>query len=375
MLAVTRFSFDPTTAVLGLSIRWETLALAGVILLVLLLAAISAGRDRRVAADAAATGTAADVAPKLRRDDLILIGFGAVPGAVVGGRLSYALVHLDYYWANPGALTDPGQGGFGLTLAVVVGALSAIAVARLLAAPISRWLSVAAMPVLIGLGLGKLTMVLGGAGQGRYTGSSLATAYTGQGPWGSLNPTFAAFPSQIAEGILVLAVALLLIVVPVVGRFRVTVTRREIDLHLAPRRDWLLLTGGRRFMTFVALWAAARFAAAFTWRDAHVVGPFAADQFVLALAIALGLVGPELLRALRRLRRAVAARLAARLAARRTASRTAKAERAESAARDTETVAALPEGASVVDSSSAAEAVGPADQALPEARPGSDTNG
>jgi prolipoprotein diacylglyceryltransferase len=368
--AVTQLNFDPTTSVLGLSIRWETLALAGVVLLVLVLAAVSSGRDR----GGAVRGVDGVVAPKLRRDDLILIGFGAVPGAVVGGRLSYALIHLDYYWANPGALTDPGQGGFGLTLAVVVGALTAIAVARLLAAPINRWLSVAALPVLLGLGLGKFTMVLGGAGQGRYTGSSLATAYAGDGPWGSLNPTFAAFPSQIAEGILVLAVAVLVLLVPPMLRFRVTVSRHEIDLHLAPRRDWLLLTGGRRFMTVFALWAAARFVAEFTWRDAHVLGPFVADQLVLALVIALGFVGPELLGGSRRLRRAVAARLAARLAARR-AARAKRVELAELASRGVGADAPPPETTTVAEGFWPDEAADRPDDPSPAVPADSESNG
>ena len=328
---MTRFDFDPTTTVLGLSIRWETLALAGVILLVLVLAAVSSGRSH----GGAVAGPDGHETPRLRRDDLILIGFGAVPGAVVGGRLSYALVHLDYYRANPGAITDPSQGGFGLTLAVVLGTLSAIAVARLLAAPIGRWLGVAAVPVLIGLGLGKFTMALGGVGQGRYTGSRLATAFEGSGPWGSINPAFAAFPSQIAEGALVLAAAVLVLVAPFVLRWRVRATKAAIETYLAPRRDWLLLTGGRRFMTVLSLWAAARFVAAFTWRDTNVLGPFVADQFVLALVVALGLVGPELLGGVRRGRRAMTARWVVRRSARAAARAEEKAElaaRAEQAA-------------------------------------------
>jgi prolipoprotein diacylglyceryltransferase len=313
--AVTRFNFDPSTSFLGISIRLETLALAGVILLVLLVAALSAGRERVALDD---SGPVIQAAPKMRRDDLILIAFGAVPGAVVGGRLSYVLVHLDYYSADPRAVVDPGQGGFGLTLAVVLGTITAIAVARLLAAPINRWLGVAAIPLLLGLGLGKLTMVLGGVGQGRYSGSTLATAYAGPGPWGSINPTFSALPSQAVEGCLVLAVAVLVLILPSVLRLRIRDWRLFVRPGWASRHEWSLLTGGRRYLTVLVLWAAVRFVAAFTWRDAHVVGPFVADQLVLVLVMAVCLVGSDVVAGLRRLRRAVAARLAARLAARRT---------------------------------------------------------
>ena len=98
-----------------------------------------AGRERQpgTAAGDESTGTgSAHSAGRLRRDDLILIAFGVVPGAFVGGRLGYGLIHLDYYRANPSTLGDPGQGGLALTLAVVLGTLSGLAVARLLAAPI-----------------------------------------------------------------------------------------------------------------------------------------------------------------------------------------------------------------------------------------------
>ena len=290
MLAAIRLDFDPSTTVFGLSIRLETLALAGVIFLVVLLAALASGRSR--VSVSPADGVAVAEMPKLRRDDLILMAFGAVPGAVVGGRLGYALVHLDYYRAYPKAITDPGQGGFDLTLGVVVGTLTAIAVARLLAAPVGRWLSVASIPVLLGLGLGKLTMVLGGAGQGSYSGASWATSYAGSGPWGSLNPNYPAAPSQAIEGCLVLAVAILVLFVPFALRLQVRRWWRVVYPGLAPRRQWSALTGGRRYMTVLGLWAIVRFAAAFTWRDARVLGPFGADQLILLLVAGVALVGP-----------------------------------------------------------------------------------
>jgi hypothetical protein len=268
------------------------------------------------------------------------MAFGAVPGAIVGGRVGYALVHFDYYAASPAAVTDPSQGGFGLTLAVVLGTIAAVAVARLLAAPIGRWLGAVALPLLVGLGLGKLTMVLGGVGQGRYSDSALATSYTGGGPWGSANPAFSALPSQAIEGALILAVAVLVVVVPAVMRFRIKVTKREIDLYRAPRRDWLLLTGGRRYLTVLALWAVVRFAAEFTWRDAHVLGPFVADQIPLAAVIAVCLFGPAVVGDVRRLRRGVAGRVGARRAARRAARLAAKAARAEAETAEAERIAA-----------------------------------
>jgi prolipoprotein diacylglyceryltransferase len=312
--AVIRLDFDPSTTVFGLSIRLETLALAGVIFLVLVLVALSAGRMRSAAAGL--TGPGNLPVPILRRDDLILIAFGAVPGAVVGGRLGYALVHFDYYAGTPGAMADPGQGGLSLTLAVVLGTLTALAVARLLAAPVRLWLSVASVPVLLGLGFGKLAMLLGGTGQGSYSDASWATAYVRTGPWNSINPSFPALPSQALEGVLVLAVAVLVLVLPPLLRFRVRRWRSIVRPGLAPRRDWAAITGGRRYLTVVGLWAIVRFVAAFTWRDAHIVGPFGADQLVLAAVAVVALLGSPAVTALRRARSSIGVRRAARRASR-----------------------------------------------------------
>jgi len=314
VLAGVSLDFDPSTSVFGLSMRLETLALAGVVLLVLVLAALGAGRSRPV--EATRDGVASGVGPKLRRDDLILIAFGAVPGAVIGGRLGYALVHFDYYSADPRAVADSGQGGFGLTLAVVLGTMSAIAVARLLGAPIGRWLSVASIPVLLGLGLGKLAMVLGGTGQGSYSGASWATSYVGPGPWGSANPNFPAVPSQAIEGGLVLVLAVVVVALPFLLRLRIRRWRSIARPGLAPRRSWAFLAGGRRFLTVLGLWALVRFVAAFTWRDARVVGPLVAEQLVLLLLAAVALIGPPAAAQIRRALVASAARGAARRAAR-----------------------------------------------------------
>ena len=148
--AVIELNFDPYLRLAGQAVRWETLALAGVILLVLVLTGLLAGRS---ASRSAPDGPGAR---RLRRDDMLFIVLGIVPGAVIGGRLSYVLIHFDYYHANPGLIFDPSSGGLALTGAVVLGTLTGIYVARLLDAPVGRWLDLAAIGLIIGLGLGKL---------------------------------------------------------------------------------------------------------------------------------------------------------------------------------------------------------------------------
>jgi prolipoprotein diacylglyceryltransferase len=277
-----RLDFSPTFDVFGLPVRLETLAIAVAIFAALLAAGISAGRAR---AAAERRGSASD-AGRLRRDSLIMIAFGAVPGALVGGRLGYGLIHLDYYLADPAALLDPGKGSLSLTLAVVLGTFTALAVARLLAAPIGAWLHVAASPLLLGLGLGKLAMAFGGSGQGQFTSDPWATAYVGPGAWGSLSPATAALPSQLLEGCLVLGALAVLAAAPFAIRVRLRRGSRGVWPELAPGGESRLLAGYRRFLTALVLWGAARFFVAFSWRDGRVLGPLVAEQLVLAVLLA-----------------------------------------------------------------------------------------
>jgi prolipoprotein diacylglyceryltransferase len=229
-VAVLTFHFDPIAARFGdLAVRWEALALAGVLIVSLVLAGLLARSG------------------DLRADDLAFIAIGAVPGAVVGGRLGYGLLHPDYYGSVPRALFDPAAGSLELGLGVVGGLLTASYVARLVGAPVGRWLHVATAPVLLALGAGKLTMVLDGAGQGVPSSATWATAYAGPGPWGSLAP---ALPSEPYEGIATLVILALLTLVFLVGAFE--------------RRD------GRSFFIGLGAWALVRAGVSVTWRDPTV---------------------------------------------------------------------------------------------------------
>jgi prolipoprotein diacylglyceryltransferase len=232
-IAVLTLQFDPIAHPFGdLAVRWGVLALAGVLLASLVLAGLlarSAG---------------------LRADDLAFIAVGAVPGAVVGGRLGYGLLHADYYSSTPQALWDPAVGSLELGLGVLGGLLTAGYVARLLGAPVGRWLHVATAPVLFGLGAGKLTMVLTGAGQGAPSDAAWATAYAGPGPWGSLAPGLASQPSQAYEGIATLVFLAGLTLVLLAGVF--------------DGRD------GRLFFVGLGAWALLRAVISVTWRDSTV---------------------------------------------------------------------------------------------------------
>jgi phosphatidylglycerol---prolipoprotein diacylglyceryl transferase len=266
-LAVITFAFDPIVTFGGWSVRLETLGLAVVIFLALVAAAVFA---RRTPVDTARSADDEGREPgqpnHLRADDLLFIAVAAIPGAVVGGRIGYALLHLDYVEANSGVLFDPGWGGLELALGVVGGVVTAAIVARLLVVPIGRWLHALVLPLLFALGAGKLAMALGGSGQGLPSAETWATAYVSPGPWGSLAPALPSHPSQVYEAIATGVVLLAVLGLLFLGAFG--------------RR-----TGGA-FLLGLGLWAAARAAVATTWRDPAVVGPLSMGQ-VIAITIAV----------------------------------------------------------------------------------------
>jgi len=275
-IAVIAFDFDPYVRFGDRAIWWQTLALAAVVLAVLVLAALIAGRMPVAVSEASEGGTrdgtsGGDEEPwHLRRDDLLFIVLGIVPGAVLGGRLGYVLLHLDYYAAHPPAIVDPAQGGLQLSLAIVGGALTGAFIARQLEGPVGRWLQVAVVPVLLGIGLGKVSMAVGGAGQGAALNGEWATAYLGPWPWGSIAPAIPAYPSQLIEAALTALVLTAVVIGLAAGR------SRSLD--------------GRAFFVGLALWAIARFAVAFTWRDPLVLGPLDADQLISMAILAACLV-------------------------------------------------------------------------------------
>jgi phosphatidylglycerol---prolipoprotein diacylglyceryl transferase len=257
-IAFIALDFDPVLRLAdGVAIRWQIVALVAIVTAGLIVTGLIARRNG------------------LRADDLLFIAVAVVPGAVIGGRVGYVLMHLDYYTANTTAIADPGQGSMELALAIVGGMLSGAYVASLLGAPIDRWLRTVALPLLFVLGAGKLAMVLGGVGQGQPTGLPWATAYLGAGPWGTLAPDVPSHPSQAYEGLVTLAILALLSIGLAVG---------AID-----GRD------GRLFLGAVAAWAVVRTAVSLTWRDDVAVAGLSVGGLIAAV-VALGFVGVLALR-------------------------------------------------------------------------------
>ncbi len=268
--ALITFQFPATFTVAGAVVRWETLAGALAVVAALVVAAVVARQtpvDLAFPADAPSPDPEIRGENRLRADDLLYIAIASLPGAVAGGRLGYALIHLDYYTANPGALFDVTRGGLELSLGVVGGTLTAAVVAMLLGVPLGRWLHALTVPLAVLLVLLKVAMLLGGSGQGQPTDLSLATRYLGPGPWGSLAPEIPSWPSQAMEALAIVLAGALAWFYMAVGVFR--------------RRN------GAAFFLMVGLWAVARAVVATTWRDPAVLGSLSAAQ-LLAIALAVG---------------------------------------------------------------------------------------
>ena len=171
-IAVIAFDFDPLLRLGdGLVVRWQTVALAAV--------------DRRLPGRRRRPRPARGVArgrPAVHRRR---------GGAGRRDRRAYRAARRSPPRRSPAvrsSLLDPAIGGLELGLGVVGGVLSAAYVAMLLGAPVGRWATTLALPLLVALGAGKLAMVLGGSGQGSPLDAAWATAYLGPGPWGSLAP-------------------------------------------------------------------------------------------------------------------------------------------------------------------------------------------
>lgn len=251
--ALVTLEFRPGLRLWETEVRWDALALAAVLLLALLL---------WVRGVHARSGTA-------RWSDMALVLAATVVGAVAGGRVVHVLGFLDVYAADPVAALDLGRGTGSLAGAVLGGLVAGVGACRLLGSPAGAWADAAAVPLLVAIGGGKLALLLGGGGQGAPWDGVWALAYTGEGPWRSLDPAVPAWPSQAFEG------TWTLLGIPVV-----LLVERRLGRHGgAPSGSLMLLA--------VAWWLAGRAVVALTWRDRPVLGALGAEGLATVAALAV----------------------------------------------------------------------------------------
>ena len=184
----------------------------------------------------------------------LFVAVGIVPGAVIGGRIGYVLLHLDYYGDAGRASSTRRSAGSSSASPSSAGSSPGADVASLLGSPSDAGCTSSSSPVLFVLGAGKLTMVLAGAGQGQPSRAAWATAYPRPRTVGLAGAGAARrVPSQALRG---------------------DRDARHPALVLGGRPDARrsgTTRDGRRPPRRSALWALARAAVSTTWRDPAVV--------------------------------------------------------------------------------------------------------
>jgi prolipoprotein diacylglyceryltransferase len=248
-LAAVTLDFPPIADLGPVQVPWRAIALAMAVAVAL---AWFAHRARAAM-------------PGLATGDIAFIVLGAIPGAVVGGRVVHGIAYAGAYALEPDALFDPGRGTLSLAGAIVGGALTAGWLSGRLGYPARGWADAAAPAVLLAIGAGKLAMLLAGAGQGLPWDGRGGVAFGGVGPWASLDPTIPAYPTQLLEGIW----ALLGIPVLLLLERRPSLRRPE--------------AGGALALSAVAWWLAGRAAVAVWWRDVPVMGPWGWEGVIALL--------------------------------------------------------------------------------------------
>ncbi len=295
-MAVIEISFDPLLRLGELSVRWQTIGVTVALLAALAVAALMAPdissqrpffrrgpRDLRPrfpeAPVIAPNGEVLSGRP-LRLDDMVLIIAAIVPGAVVGGRLVHAISFWDAYAANPAQVFNPSVGALSLTGAILGGLFTGSYVRRLIGAPARRWMDAAAVPLLLAIGLGKLSQFLGGSGQGLPFDGPWAVVFGGGGPWVSTNPDLASHPSQIYEGIWALIGIAVVLRLAGPRRRPLRVNTLVAWADRAAPEGWLFVLGLSWFLV-------GRVLVGFTWRDDATFGPLNGEQ-VIALIVLVG---------------------------------------------------------------------------------------
>ena len=136
----------------------------------------------------------------------------------------------------------------------------------------AAWAHVAAIPLLIAIGAGKLTMVLGGSGQGLPFDGDWATAYLGAGPVGLAR---AGHPVASVAGL----------------RGDRHGRSSHCSILAASSLGVFRSADGRRLLVALAGWAVGRAVVSLTWRDPAVVGGLPAGGLIAVVIGVASLIG------------------------------------------------------------------------------------
>jgi len=137
------------------------------------------------------------------------IGFIGFVSGLVGGRLTHILVEAPaYYWEHPARVLYFWQGGFVLYGGLIGGVLGGCLAARFFKEPIVQWIDVAAIPLLVGISIGRVGCLAGGCCYGQPTDSFWGMVFTH--PLSSAPLHQSLYPTQLFEIVFCASMALIL---------------------------------------------------------------------------------------------------------------------------------------------------------------------
>jgi prolipoprotein diacylglyceryltransferase len=132
--------------------------------------------------------------------------------------------------------------------------------------------------MLLAIGLGKLSQLLGGSGQGLPFDGSWAVAFTGAGPWVSINPAMPSHPAQVYEGLWLLA-GIPVVLLAAGARFKPLRVHRLVAWADRSAREGALFGGALGWFLVGRLWVG------FFWRDEPIVGGLNVEQMLALISL------------------------------------------------------------------------------------------
>jgi phosphatidylglycerol:prolipoprotein diacylglycerol transferase len=216
-------------------------------------------------------------------DDVVSVAMWGIVGAIVGARLFHVIDQWDFYARDPIAILRVNEGGLAIFGSVVGGPLVGALYAWRKGLKVSRLADVAAIPMILGMGIGRIGDIINGEHHGIVAeGFPLAFTYTHPATLGELGK-----PIHLAVGyemILDLAVFAVLIWLAR-GIERGADGKLHWGWRPRYRRDGML------FWAFIALYSAGRFFVQFYRIDTIFALGLSQAQLLSVISVIVALWG------------------------------------------------------------------------------------
>jgi phosphatidylglycerol---prolipoprotein diacylglyceryl transferase len=120
-------------------------------------------------------------------DDTVSVAMWGVIGAIVGARLFHVIDQWDYYARDPISILRVNEGGLAIYGTIVCGPLAGALYAWRRKLNVARLADVASVPLILGMGIGRIGDVINGEHHGAHAeGFPLAVVYTNPNTLGEI---------------------------------------------------------------------------------------------------------------------------------------------------------------------------------------------